>query len=110
MWAVEGGVRSHVQARQIHRRADDLGGTARLDKASGCAGQVPTAGVGADHGVGMAAVLFHKLMAQLPAQGLDAADAEGGVEGGVEIACLLQKEQHLVEELRSHGQLQHLRA
>ena len=106
--AVELAVAGHAQALEIHRRGHHLGAAAGLLQAPGSAGQVAAAGIGADHHIGMAAAALHKLMGQLPAQGLHAAYTEGGVEGGVEVAGLLQHHQHLIEQLRPYAQLQHL--
>ena len=104
--AVELIVGSHGQAGQINRSGNDLGVAAGLAQAAGGAGQVAAAGVGANHHIGVLAKAVHKLMAQLPAQGLHAGDTEGGVQRGVEVAGIFQHQQSLIEQLGTHRQLQ----
>ena len=108
--AVELGVAGHAEALQIHAGGNDLGVAPGLLQPAGGTGEVAAAGVGAHHHVGVSAAAVAELVGQLPAQGLHAAHAKGGVQGGIEKAGLLQHHQHLIEQLRTHRQLEHFRA
>ena len=97
-----------MQALEVDRGGDHLGLAARLEQAPGRPGQVAPAGVGADHRIGIPAEPLAELQGDLVAQRLDAQDAVGGVERGVEVARLLQGAQERVEELRAHRELDDL--
>ena len=94
-----------MQTGQVDRGGDDLGVAAGLVQAAGGTGQVAAAGVRHNNGVRMTAILFNELVAELPAERFHAADAEGAVEGGVEVAGILKHHQRLIEEFGADREL-----
>ncbi len=87
-----------MQPAQVHRAGHDARPVAAgSQQAARGAGQVAAAGVGDDHRVGVPAIAGAHLLGDLDAERFDAADAEGGVQAGVEEAGLLQRAQVHVE-------------
>ena len=95
-----------MQARQVDGSGDALRvGGAGLHQASGGTGHHAAACGRADDHRGILAVLLSALHRDLVAEGLDAGDAVGRVQGRVEVTGVFQDGQEGVEQFGTDGQL-----